>query len=63
VPIIKRHSIFGADLVSMLGRPELTEIARRHHERLDGGRYPTGSPATTSPSALGSSPSPAASTR
>jgi putative nucleotidyltransferase with HDIG domain len=40
--IIKRHPDDGAGLLSHLGEPEVVEIVRHHHERLDGGGYPNG---------------------
>ena len=40
--IIKRHADDGADLLAHLGEPEIVAIVRHHHERLDGGGYPSG---------------------
>ena len=40
--VVKRHPEDGAEMVSGLGDPELTAIVRHHHERLDGGGYPSG---------------------
>jgi response regulator RpfG family c-di-GMP phosphodiesterase len=40
--VIKRHPVDGADIVAVLGDPELTRIVRHHHERLDGAGYPDG---------------------
>jgi putative nucleotidyltransferase with HDIG domain len=39
---VKEHSTFGAEMVAALGDPELTQIVRHHHERLDGKGYPDG---------------------
>jgi putative nucleotidyltransferase with HDIG domain len=38
--IIKTHSLVGAKMVSILDDPELTQMVRQHHERLDGSGYP-----------------------
>lgn len=40
--VIKRHPDDGARLLAHLGEPEVVEIVRHHHERLDGGGYPSG---------------------
>jgi hypothetical protein len=40
--IVKRHAEDGAAMVAGLRDPELTAIVRHHHERLDGGGYPSG---------------------
>jgi hypothetical protein len=41
---IKTHAPMGAEMVAFLGRPELTEAVRHHHERWDGNGYPDGIP-------------------
>ena len=38
--LIKRHPVDGAEMVAMLGDPELTAMILHHHERLDGTGYP-----------------------
>lgn len=39
--IVKRHTLFGADLLEVAGFPErVVKIAQSHHERLDGNGYP-----------------------
>ena len=38
--VIKEHPAKGAEMVAFLGRPELTETVRFHHERWDGMGYP-----------------------
>ncbi len=38
--VIKRHTVDGAAMVEVLGDPEVTDIVRHHHERLDGSGYP-----------------------
>src|SRR5947209_4386331 len=40
--VAKRHAEQGALIVACLGDPALTEIVRHHHERFDGGGYPSG---------------------
>lgn len=40
--VVKRHVESGARLVSVPGDDELTEMISHHHERLDGGGYPSG---------------------
>lgn len=40
--VIKRHPLDGAELVARVGDPEITEIVRHHHERIDGRGYPDG---------------------
>ena len=37
---IKEHPVIGAEMVSQLGNPEIVEMIRHHHERLDGRGYP-----------------------
>ena len=44
---IKTHAPMGAEMVAFLGRPELTEAVRHHHERWDGKGYPDAIPAAT----------------
>jgi putative nucleotidyltransferase with HDIG domain len=38
--VIKTHAPRGAEMVSRLGDPELTDMVAHHHERLDGTGYP-----------------------
>lgn len=38
--VIKRHTVDGAAMVEVLGDPEVTDMVRHHHERLDGSGYP-----------------------
>jgi putative nucleotidyltransferase with HDIG domain len=40
--IMRRHAAEGAELVACLGDPSLSDIVRHHHERFDGGGYPSG---------------------
>jgi HD-GYP domain-containing protein (c-di-GMP phosphodiesterase class II) len=40
--IVKGHATEGAAMVAALGDPELEAIVRHHHERWDGGGYPSG---------------------
>ena len=40
--VVKRHPVAGARLVQALGDDRLTAIVLHHHERLDGGGYPSG---------------------
>ncbi len=40
--VIKEHPVVGAVMASDLKDPELTEMVRHHHERLDGKGYPDG---------------------
>lgn len=40
--VVKRHAREGALMVTCLEDPELTEMVRCHHERLDGSGYPDG---------------------
>ena len=40
--VIKRHPGDGADMLAGIGDPEITAMVRHHHERLDGGGYPSG---------------------
>jgi putative nucleotidyltransferase with HDIG domain len=40
--VVMRHAVVGAEMVACLGNPELTEIVRHHHERVDGLGYPSG---------------------
>lgn len=39
---IKQHPVLGYNILAPLGLPELLEITRWHHERLDGKGYPDG---------------------
>ena len=39
--VIKTHAFRGAEMVRVLGDPELTEMVAHHHERLDGSGYPS----------------------
>ena len=47
--IMKRHSVTGAEMVAKLGDPEITEMVRHHHERIDGRGYPDGLSGTEIP--------------
>ena len=38
--VIKLHTVDGAAMVEVLRDPELTDMVRHHHERLDGSGYP-----------------------
>jgi putative nucleotidyltransferase with HDIG domain len=38
--IVREHPVTGAEMVSILEDPELSEIVLHHHERLDGTGYP-----------------------
>jgi HD-GYP domain-containing protein (c-di-GMP phosphodiesterase class II) len=40
--VLERHAVEGAEMVAELGDPEITEIVRHHHERIDGSGYPDG---------------------
>jgi HD-GYP domain-containing protein (c-di-GMP phosphodiesterase class II) len=40
--IVKQHAPCGAEMVSVVGDPEITAMVRHHHERIDGGGYPDG---------------------
>lgn len=40
--VIKTHPVTGAEMVEGMGDPELAEIVRHHHERIDGAGYPDG---------------------
>jgi HD-GYP domain-containing protein (c-di-GMP phosphodiesterase class II) len=40
--VVKQHAPHGAEMVSVVGDPEITAIVRHHHERIDGGGYPDG---------------------
>jgi hypothetical protein len=40
--VIKQHSACGAEMVSVVGDPEITAMVRHHHERVDGTGYPDG---------------------
>lgn len=40
--VIKRHALDGAEMVSVVGDPEITSMVRHHHERIDGHGYPDG---------------------
>jgi HD-GYP domain-containing protein (c-di-GMP phosphodiesterase class II) len=42
VEIMKRHTVFGAEIVSPLANPQVLRGVRNHHERLDGKGYPDG---------------------
>jgi len=47
--IVKLHARDGAEILADAGDPQLTEIVRHHHERLDGNGYPDGIAATEIP--------------
>jgi len=38
--VVKAHAARGAEMVSVVGDPEITAIVRHHHERIDGSGYP-----------------------
>ncbi|HEX3910008.1 MAG TPA: HD domain-containing phosphohydrolase [Solirubrobacteraceae bacterium] len=40
--VVKQHASQGAEMVSVVGDPEITAMVRHHHERIDGGGYPDG---------------------
>jgi len=40
--IMKRHTVFGAEIVSPLANLQVLRGVRNHHERLDGKGYPDG---------------------
>jgi putative nucleotidyltransferase with HDIG domain len=40
--IVKRHAEEGAEIVSCMEDPAITEMVRHHHERFDGSGYPSG---------------------
>ncbi len=40
--VIKQHPSRGAEIIAGLGDPELSDIIRHHHERIDGTGYPDG---------------------
>jgi HD-GYP domain-containing protein (c-di-GMP phosphodiesterase class II) len=40
--IVKRHPDDGAEIVSCMDDPAITEMVRHHHERFDGNGYPDG---------------------
>jgi putative nucleotidyltransferase with HDIG domain len=40
--LVKRHATEGAAMVASLDDPEVTQIVRHHHERIDGTGYPDG---------------------
>lgn len=42
VEIMKRHTVFGAEIVTALANPHVLLGVRSHHERLDGQGYPDG---------------------
>jgi HD-GYP domain-containing protein (c-di-GMP phosphodiesterase class II) len=42
VEIMKRHTVFGAEIVTPLSNPQVLLGVRSHHERLDGQGYPDG---------------------
>jgi HD domain len=39
---VKEHSTRGAQMLSVVGDPEITAMVRHHHERIDGDGYPDG---------------------
>jgi putative nucleotidyltransferase with HDIG domain len=40
--VLKRHPVDGADMLAGVGDPEIADMVRHHHERLDGSGYPDG---------------------
>ena len=46
---IKRHAACGAEMLSVVGDPEIAAMVRHHHERIDGKGYPDGLAATAIP--------------
>ncbi|HWX97024.1 MAG TPA: HD-GYP domain-containing protein [Solirubrobacteraceae bacterium] len=40
--VAKRHSVWGARMLSTVGDEEITAMVRHHHERIDGHGYPDG---------------------
>jgi HD-GYP domain-containing protein (c-di-GMP phosphodiesterase class II) len=42
VEVMKRHTVFGAEIVSHLANPSVLVGVRNHHERVDGRGYPDG---------------------
>ena len=40
--VVREHTTRGAEMVSVVGDPEITTMVRHHHERIDGGGYPDG---------------------
>ncbi|HEX2644342.1 MAG TPA: HD domain-containing phosphohydrolase [Thermoanaerobaculia bacterium] len=42
IDIMKRHTVFGAEIVSHLATPGVLPGVRSHHERIDGKGYPDG---------------------
>lgn len=40
--VIKRHPVEGAEMLTVVGEPEITAMVRHHHERIDGFGYPDG---------------------
>jgi HD-GYP domain-containing protein (c-di-GMP phosphodiesterase class II) len=38
--VVKEHAACGAEMVSVVGDPEITAMVRHHHERIDGAGYP-----------------------
>jgi putative nucleotidyltransferase with HDIG domain len=40
--IVKQHAACGAEMLTVVGDPEITAMVRHHHERIDGRGYPDG---------------------
>ena len=40
--VMKRHAADGADMLASVGDPDIADIVRHHHERIDGSGYPDG---------------------
>ncbi len=40
--VMKRHAADGADMLATVGDPDIADIVRHHHERIDGSGYPDG---------------------
>ena len=40
--IVKQHAACGAEMLTVVGDPEITAMVRHHHERIDGLGYPDG---------------------
>jgi HD-GYP domain-containing protein (c-di-GMP phosphodiesterase class II) len=47
--VVKQHATRGAEMLSVVGDPEITAMVRHHHERIDGCGYPDGLAGATIP--------------